>query len=163
MKNTIFSFPTMDITHRNNLRFCRQKIVEDLNVLDVIDSLIEKDIVNEEDQEKILSEKTRKAQVRSLLDTIPLRGPRAYSIFIESLKEKYSWLVEELESKDTSDKTDFSETNHLNDILLKGGVPHPPSFSITRFKEVNERIGILKFKNDEYICSLMRSKKVCRS
>ena len=129
----------MDITHRNNLRFCRQKIVEDLNVLDVIDSLIENDIVNDEDQEKILSEKTRKAQVRSLLDTIPMRGPKAYSVFIESLRENYCWLVEELESKDTSDKTDFSETNYLNDILLKGGVPHPPSFSITRLKEVSRQ------------------------
>ena len=98
--------------------------------------LQENDIVNDEDQEKILSEKTRKAQVRSLLDTIPLRGPKAYSVFIDSLREKYSWLVEELESKANSDKTDFSETNHLNDILLKGGVPHAPSCSITRLKEV---------------------------
>ena len=127
---------TMDISHRNNLRYCRQKIVEDLNVEDIIDHLIENDIVDDEIRERIFSEKTKRAQARSLLDILPTRGPAAYKCFLESLRENYSWLVEELETKEPSDITDFSETNHLNDILLKGGVPHPPSFNISRVQEV---------------------------
>ena len=126
----------MDITHKNNLKYCRQKIVEDLNVVDIIDKLIENDIVDDDTQERIMSERTRRAQVRALLDALPARGPRAYKVFLESLEENYSWLVEEIESREPSDITDFSETNQLNDILLKGGVPHPPSFSISRTKEV---------------------------
>ena len=68
----------MDLSHRNNLRYCRQKIVEDLDVVDVIDHLIENGILDDEAQERILAERTRRAQVRCLLDTLPSRGPRAY-------------------------------------------------------------------------------------
>ena len=58
------------------------------------------------------------------------------SVFLESLQQNYSWLAESVQTKQASDITDFSETSHLNDILLKGGVPHPPSFSIARAREV---------------------------
>ena len=58
------------------------------------------------------------------------------SVFLESLQQNYSWLAESVQTKQASDLTDFSETSHLNDILLKGGVPHPPSFSIARAREV---------------------------
>ena len=129
----------MDALHRNNLRYCRSRIVEDLNVVDIIDHLIENDVVDEETQERIMGERTRKAQARALLDSLPSRGHRAYKVFLESLRENYSWLAEDLENKDSSDLTDFSETNHINDILLKGGVPHPPSFNISRYKEVGIR------------------------
>ena len=50
----------MDFSHRNNLRYCRQKIVEDLDVLDIIDKLIESDIVDDETHERIMSERTRR-------------------------------------------------------------------------------------------------------
>ena len=53
----------MDLAHKNNLRYCRTKIVEDLNVNDIIDHLIENSIVDDETHEKIMSEKTRRAQV----------------------------------------------------------------------------------------------------
>ena len=58
------------------------------------------------------------------------------SVFLESLQQNYSWLAESVQTKQASDITDFSETSHLNDILLKGGGPHPPSFSIARAREV---------------------------
>ena len=136
----------MDALHRNNLRYCRSRIVEDLNVVDIIDHLIENDVVDEETQERIMGERTRKAQARALLDSLPSRGPGAYKVFLESLRENYSWLAEDLENKDSSDLTDFSETNHINDILLKGGVPHPPSFNISRYKEV----GIKSEEDDDH-------------
>ena len=126
----------MDFSHRNNLRYCRQKIVEDLDVLDIIDTLIENEIVDDETHERIMSERTRRARVRALLDTLPSRGPRAYKVFLTALERDYSWLAEVIQTKQQSDITDYNETGHLNDILLKGGVPHPPSFNITRVNEV---------------------------
>jgi hypothetical protein len=126
----------MEQTHRNNLRRSRQKIVDDLDVREVLDTLIENEILDDESHEKILSEKTRRAQARSLLDTLPTRGPRAYSVFIESLSENYSWLVEEIESKEKSGRKNTQEITQLQDLLIKGGVPHAPSFSISRSLEV---------------------------
>ena len=126
----------MDFSHRNNLRYCRQKIVEDLDVLDIIDNLIENEIVDDETQERIMSERTRRDRVRALLDSLPTRGPRAYKVFLAALETDYAWLAEVIQTKQQSDITDFNETSHLNDILLKGGVPHPPSFNITRVNEV---------------------------
>ena len=126
----------MEKTHRNNLRRSRQKIVDDLDVREVLDTLIENEILDDESHEKILSEKTRRAQARSLLDTLPTRGPRAYSVFLESLAENYSWLVEEIESKEKSGRKNTQEITQLQDLLIKGGVPHAPSFSISRSLEV---------------------------
>ena len=126
----------MEKAHRNNLRHCRQKIVEDLDVRDVLDILIENEILDEESHERILSEKTRRAQARSLLDTLPARGPKAYQVFLESLAENYSWLVEEIESKEKTGRKNSQENTQLHDILVKGGVPHAPSFSISRSSEV---------------------------
>jgi len=126
----------MENSHRNNLRHCRQKIVDDLDVKDVLDTLIENEILDEESHDKILSEKTRRAQTRSLLDTLPTKGPRAYSVFLDSLREHYSWLAEEIESKEESGKKENHEATQLQDLLIKGGVPHSPSFSISRSIEL---------------------------
>ena len=51
----------MENAHRNNLRNCRQKIVNDLDVRDVLDILNVNDILKEESNEKIISEKSRRA------------------------------------------------------------------------------------------------------
>ena len=64
------------------MRRCRQKIVEDLDVRDVVDKLIEEGIIDQECNEKILSELTHKARARRLLDTLPTRGPRAYQVHV---------------------------------------------------------------------------------
>ena len=76
--------------------------------------------------------------MRALLDTLPGRWPRAYKVFLAALETDYPWLAEVIQTKHQSDITDFNETSHLNDILLKGGVPHPPSFNISRVNEVKQ-------------------------
>ena len=102
--------------------------------------MIENEIVDDETQERIMSERTRRDRVRALLDTLPTRGPRAYKVFLGALERDYAWLAEVIQTKQQSDITDYDETSHLNDILLKGGVPHPPSFNISRVNEVNYKI-----------------------
>ena len=126
----------MDKSHRSNLRHCRQKIVDDLDVRDVLDTLIENEILDEESHEKILSEKTRRAQARCLLDMLPTRGPLAYSIFKESLSVNYTWLVDEIDTKENTGRKNSQELTQLQDLLVKGGVPHPPSYNISRNLEV---------------------------
>ena len=77
------------------------------------------------------------------------------SVFLESLQQNYSWLAESVQTKQASDITDFSETSHLNDILLKGGVPHPPSFSIARAREVSISTHIYAYLHAGYLLYLL--------
>lgn len=92
-----------------------------------------------------MSERTRRDRVRALLDTLPTRGPRAYKVFLGALERDYAWLAEVIQTKQQSDITDYNETSHLNDILLKGGVPHPPSFNISRVNEVPSKSSLISF------------------
>jgi len=130
----------MDRRHRNNLRRCRQKIVEDLDVRDIVDKLIEAGVIDEECHEKIEAEVTVKARARRLLDTLPTRGPRAYGVFLEGLRESYGWLAEELENcgegrrERGGTKEVFAQ---LQELLMKGGVPLPPSQYIARNDELS--------------------------
>jgi len=84
----------MEKSYKNILRRSRQKIVDDLDVVDVLDHLLSKEVVNEEQMEEILSRATRVARVRCLLDILVKRGPKAFPVFLDSLRDSYSWLVE---------------------------------------------------------------------
>ena len=77
-------------------------------------------------------------------------GPKAFPVFLDSLRESYSWLVEfmmENHAVDGGQKTvvrfkikgfPFSDTKmlqeavQLSELLVQGGVPHPPSTTISR-------------------------------
>ena len=92
------------------MRRCRQKIVDDLDVTDVLDHLLANEVVNEEQMEEIFSRPTRVARARCLLDVLVKRGPnllqffpvinlltpgpKAFPVFLDSLRDNYSWLVE---------------------------------------------------------------------
>ena len=47
-------------------------------------------------------QKTPQDKARRLLDILPSRGPRAFSLFMESLRDEYDWLAETLEEADPS-------------------------------------------------------------
>lgn len=80
-----------------------------------------------------------KDQSRALLDLLPSRGPKAFNHFVESLREDYDWLADDLEeaiaAKDNpeefEDSVDFNEVS-LKDMLNRGGVPSRPSHHISR-------------------------------
>ena len=76
----------MEKNHRKILRRCRQKIVDDLDVGVILDSLLENEILDEEQVEVVQGKATRAARARCLLDTLPARGPRAFQVFLQSLK-----------------------------------------------------------------------------
>ena len=86
-------------------------------------------------------------QARSLLDILPFRGPKAFEHFVESLREDYDWLADDLEeavlAKDDPEE-DFvdaevderTDEEILKEILNRGGVPSRPSHHIVRDSEI---------------------------
>jgi len=79
------------------LRTNRTAIVDDLDVHRVLDRLINDGIIMSEDYELMCSKPTSKDRARLLLDILPTRGPTAFSVFLQALREaRYDWLVDAL-------------------------------------------------------------------
>eukprot|EP00094_Tigriopus_californicus_P011739 TCALIF_11342-PA protein Name:"Protein of unknown function" AED:0.59 eAED:0.59 QI:31/0.66/0.75/1/0.66/0.75/4/0/205 len=126
----------MDRVHRNRLEVHRQSIVDDLEVIVISDTLVEKGVISEAQNTSILLEKTEHDQARKLLDILPNQGPDAFGIFVEVLRSDYDWLAEKLESADSdhlkASEDELVQLEILDRLLLKGGVPHQLSHRITR-------------------------------
>ena len=87
-------------------------------------------------------------QVRSLLDILPFRGPKAFDHFVESLREDYDWLADDLEEAvlakddpeqdfiDNAEPDERTQEDILKEILNRGGVPSRPSHHIVRDNEI---------------------------
>ena len=45
-------------------------------------------------------QKTEQLRAAKLLDLLPTRGPKAFHIFLDCLREDYEWLAEALEEAD---------------------------------------------------------------
>jgi len=79
------------------LRRSRVDIVADLDVHLVLDRLIQSSIIVSEDHELISSKPTSQERARLLLDILPTRGPQAFGIFVQALREaNYTWLADKL-------------------------------------------------------------------
>jgi len=82
------------------LRTNRVDIVADLDVHRVLDQLIAKSIIVAEDYELIRSKPTSQERARLLLDILPMRGPYAFHIFVQALREaNYDWLADRLSNQ----------------------------------------------------------------
>ena len=117
----------MERSYKNILRRSRQRIVDDLDVTDVLDRLLGEEVVGEEQMITIImimiaggqrgadggdlvqtcegregsllagcSRQERCPSLSSLAPLIenPLLGPKAFAIFLDSLRENYSWLAD---------------------------------------------------------------------
>ena len=71
----------MEKSYKNILRRSRQRIVDDLDVTDVLDRLLGEEVVNEEQMEEILSRPARAARVRCLLDVLVKRGGHLFHLW----------------------------------------------------------------------------------
>ena len=60
-------------------------LVKDLEPKDLLGFLFQDGIINENDMERVKSEKTRTLQAEMLLDILPRRGPKAFAVFTDSL------------------------------------------------------------------------------
>lgn len=82
------------------LRTNRVDIVADLDVRRVLDQLIAHSIVVAEDYELICSKPTSQDRARLLLDILPMRGPNAFRVFVQALREaNYDWLADRLSNQ----------------------------------------------------------------
>ena len=102
-------------------------------------------------------------QARQLLDILPYRGPKAFTIFVDALKEDYEWLAEDLEEAltlkpDLSDEPDNELIDEkpveeiLKDLLNRGGVPSSPSHHIQRQCEMDAvKEGLANLDNGQFL------------
>ena len=74
--------------HRRILLKNRVEVVKDLEPNDVLDYLFQENILTENDIEIVKSERTRRARAEILLDTLPRKGPKAFTKFCEALSSE---------------------------------------------------------------------------
>lgn len=81
---------------RLTLTRARRAIVKDLYVPPLLDCLIEASVITTADAARISERGTREDQARNILDLLPQRGPRAFSVFKKHLADDHYWLAYEL-------------------------------------------------------------------
>ncbi|XP_015254881.1 PREDICTED: death domain-containing protein CRADD-like [Cyprinodon variegatus] len=87
----------MDPAHRAVLRRFRVKLSDQLLVTDtILPFLFQEGILTEAQVQQVESQPTDKQKNLKLLDLLPNRGPRAFSVFLDALRD-YSWIREQLE------------------------------------------------------------------
>ena len=75
--------------------------------------------INSKETRFTFFQKTDADKARKLLDVLPSRGPKAFSYFLDSLREEYEWLAEELESVDVLDGSDLIKQQDVRTIYRK--------------------------------------------
>ena len=78
--------------HKQKLQKNFKKLVDDLEVNTVLDSLHQEDIITGESYEQICAERVRAKQARLLLNLLPTRGDNAYYAFLRALGKSQPWL-----------------------------------------------------------------------
>ena len=76
----------MDDKHRDLLRTHRVYLLENLQPKSMIDHLVEKKLLSDDELDEIRAEKKTKEQIRLIIDKLPRKGPTAFDKFIEVLK-----------------------------------------------------------------------------
>ena len=76
----------MEEPHRKVLQKLRLKISRNINVRRVTEELFSRDILDENDREEILAEKTTEYQALYLLDLLARKGSKALQVFLQALR-----------------------------------------------------------------------------
>ena len=96
----------MEDKHRTILRDYRPNIIKDLEPNNILPDLGRVFTVN--DDEEIKAQSTRQRRCEKLLKILPRKGPNAFKVFVEALKE---------------------EAKHLADVLIEAGNKEDPNQS----------------------------------
>ncbi|XP_033845722.1 death domain-containing protein CRADD [Periophthalmus magnuspinnatus] len=87
----------MDKRHKELLRKHRLWLSEQLLVSEtIVQFLYQEDILTQVQVEEIECQSSSKQRVLKLLDILPVRGPRAFQVFLQSLDE-FSWVRDTLQ------------------------------------------------------------------
>ena len=84
----------MEERRRTILRDYRSKIVKDLEPNNILPDLGSVLTVN--DDEEIKAQSTRPRRCEKLLEILPRKGPNAFKVFVEALKEEVPHLASDL-------------------------------------------------------------------
>ncbi|XP_075429097.1 death domain-containing protein CRADD isoform X2 [Ascaphus truei] len=80
------------LLRRQRLELCAEGLAEGL----VPQYLLQEGIITDNQLEEISSQPTSQRRTMRLLDILPTRGPKAFEVFLDSLKE-FPWVQENLE------------------------------------------------------------------
>ena len=95
----------MEEAKKDVLRKLRMHISRNMNARKVVEELYSRGILDSDDREEILAETTTQFQVLKLLDFLPLRGPKAFDVFLQALREcGFGYLANTIQT-DTSSGT----------------------------------------------------------
>ena len=93
----------MDEQHTKILKINHKYLVQNLQVVDILDFVVSRGIINDEEREELETERTSFKAARKFLRILPKKGPKAYGIFLEALEDSGSYfIVEELQNSDLS-------------------------------------------------------------
>ena len=79
------------------IRSNRVALVKTIDVRDILSYLIQNKIISLDEQEEIKSYRTRRERVEALIDKLPSKGPKGFTVFVQSLSEDYEDLSRSLQ------------------------------------------------------------------
>ncbi|XP_035673077.1 death domain-containing protein CRADD-like [Branchiostoma floridae] len=89
----------MEQRHKALLLAKRLEITSDLRFRNIRRHLIDHGILNGADLDEIENHESREDEVKALLDVLPTRGPNAFSVFRDALKNSYPHLARVLQDE----------------------------------------------------------------
>ena len=90
---------SMTAGHKQKLIQNRMRLIDDLEVAQVIPYLIQFGVLDDRMVEEVLCRPVRQDQVSALLDLMPRRGDEAFGIFCRALRHvNQDWLADLLEN-----------------------------------------------------------------
>ena len=105
----------MEQKHRTILRNHKSNLQKDLEPRDILSKLAT--VLTEKDEEKVRAQPTKERRCDKLFDILPSKGPNAFDVFVDSLKE---------------------EANHLALVLIEAGNKEEPyQSSALRDRRIN--------------------------
>ena len=84
----------MDDKHRKVLIEVRDRLVQDMDPNEVLLNMGDSQVLSANDEEEIMSKKTRRERCMALLEILPRRGEKAYDSFKKALRngcQKFLW------------------------------------------------------------------------
>eukprot|EP00118_Oscarella_pearsei_P026209 m.309608 g.309608 ORF g.309608 m.309608 type:complete len:1260 (+) comp47090_c0_seq1:159-3938(+) len=121
------------------LRYHREALTEDLEFDKVRDALVSRGVIDDDDEERIDQEKSRRDKARELLRIIPRRGSSAYGKFLESIEEPYKHLHQLLKRRlEEEEESDDVAEKRVRQVLLEGQVPPRPAVFAARPAEITK-------------------------
>ncbi|VDP34354.1 unnamed protein product [Echinostoma caproni] len=89
----------MESSEAYTLRICGPKIIQNLNVADVLDDLFAGGWLTSEECELINAERTSSDKTRKLLDYLRRMPTEGIKCFLEALEENKGWLADYIRSR----------------------------------------------------------------